>query len=186
MRTSLTLLCLMTFVLGFALIGDALAQPDNPTSAISDAGAALEDGAAAPAEPAAESEPTPEESAPESEPAPEEAAPEAPSPTDQAKGFIAAVKGGHWLLAFGFLSMLIGSILRYLMKMKWKFWDTKAGGYVVAGSMGLATLGAMIVATGSFSVEILWMAILATTAAMGLHGPAQAAKNKVVAKPKEV
>lgn len=177
MRTSLTLLCLMAFVLGFALIGDAIAQPDNPTPAASDTGSDTESGETAPAEPTAE--PAEEAEAP---PVEAELATEEPSVgevIDQGKGFFSNAKGGHWLLAFGFFAMFVGSVVRYLMKLKWKFWDSKTGGYVVAGSMGMATLGASVVATGSISVEAIWFAVSTTAIAMGLHGPAKAVKNKL-------
>lgn len=100
------------------------------------------------------------------------------SPADQATGLFVSIKGGQWLLALGFLLMIVGSVARWALSRGWDFWETKAGGYTIAASLGLATLGAGIVTEG-FSFELLATAAAAALSAMALHGPAKAAKNKI-------
>ena len=191
MKMTMTFLTLVVIVTGFALVGDALAQPTNPSPAASDTSGG--DSAADEAKPeeAKPDEAKPTESEP-SEPAAgtteegkkEEGKVEAPEKaTDQASSLFASIKGGQWLLAFGFFAMLLGSILRYAMKLKWKFWDSKTGGYVIAGVTGLAALGVSVVTTGSFSMDGVMAAATIMLTAMGLHGPAKAAKEKVKPSP---
>ena len=74
--------------------------------------------------------------------------------------------------------MLLGSLARFTVGKKWKFLTSKAGGYTIAGFTGMGILGALIVEAGAFSVSMLTPAILATTAAMAMHGPAKALKKK--------
>ncbi len=166
MKTTLALIILITSTL---FVGSALAQTD-------DTGPALEE----PAEPAPALDTAPvatgsEEAAPA---AVEAAAPD--KPLEQGKGLYKSVKGGEWLLAFGFLGMILGSIARFTIGKKWKFLTSKAGGYTIAGFTGVGILGTLIVEAGAFSMSMLTPAILATTAAMAMHGPAKAIKNKLV------
>lgn len=101
------------------------------------------------------------------------------NPIDQAKGGYSAVKGGHWMLAFGFLAMLIGSAGRWLLAKKWDFIETQAGGYIIAISAGLGVLGGGIVEMGGLSMNLVFLALTATFTAMGMHGPVTAALDKV-------
>lgn len=170
MKTTLSLIVLMTSILGFMLVGNALAQSI-------DAGPAIE--APTEAEPAPEvapAEPASEEAA-----APVATATEAPPEKvlDQGKALYKSVKGGEWLLAFGFLGMLLGSIARFAVGKKWEFLKTKAGGYTIAGFTGLGILGALIIEAGAFSVSMVPTAITGMLAAMALHGPAKAVKEKL-------
>jgi hypothetical protein len=162
MRASLSLLVLLTFVLGAAFVSSAIAQPAG------DEAAAVETVPIVPALPAAAEA----EEAPATTPAPEK-------PADQAKGIFDSVKGGEWVLAFGFLAMLLGSVGRWLFGMKWAFIKTKAGGYVIAASTGLGVLGVGIVESGSFSFGLVPIAATAMFAAMGIHTPAQAVTQKL-------
>lgn len=98
---------------------------------------------------------------------------------ESATGAYKSIKGGQWILALGFMGMLFGSCGRWLVGKKWAFIHTKAGGYVIAGATGAGILGAGIVGTGSMSMELIPIAVAATLAAMGLHGPAQGVKNKL-------
>ena len=191
MKATLSLMTLMIIVIGFALVGDALAQPDNPSPAATETSGdgSAADEAAKPEEPKTE-DPKPDEAKPtEAEGAPSDEAKEeakketeagaTEDPVDQAKGLFASLKGGKWMLAFGFFAMLIGSILRWGLKMKWAFWESKAGGYTVAGIMGLATLGTDIVMSGSLTMNGFVAAATVALTAMGLHGPTKALKEKV-------
>ena len=187
MKMTLSILVAALIVVGFGLIGDALAQPDNPSPA---ATVASGDGSAADEakpEDAKPDETKPDENKP-SEPAgeakkegEEEAEGEAPEgPVDQAKGLYSSIRGGQWILALGFFGMLLGSIGRYAFSRKWDFWKTKAGGYTIAGITGMALLGAGLVTNGgSFSMELLASVVTATLAAMAMHGPAKAVTAKM-------
>lgn len=188
MKLTLSLLTLLVVFVGFALIGDALAQPDNPSpAATEDSGdgsaadeAKPEDTKADEAKPEDKpSEPASEEKEAGEEKAEGEAAEAPEGAVDQAKGLFSSVKGGQWMLAFGFMAMLVGSILRYAMKLKWKFWESEAGGYTIAGITGLAALGANIVSSGSFSMDGLMLAATIMITAMGLHGPGKAVAKKL-------
>jgi len=180
-------LILTLTLLGVLSFGDAQAQeldaaPEAPVAA-----------AEAPAE--AEEAPKPDEAPTEEAPAEEAEKPaeegdaaemeegkEKPpeSAIDQGKEAVKAAKNGEWIMLFGLIGMLLGGILRSGMAMKWEFWKTKTGGYAVAALTGLGILGYEIVAAGgTFSVSFLMPALAATAAAMGLHSPAKALKNKL-------
>ncbi len=149
MKTTLALLILMTSIFGFVLIGNALAQP-------------------------ADTKPT---ATSVEKSATEEATP--PKTLDQAKGVYNSVKGGHWMLTLAFVGKLFGSAGRWLAAKRWDFITTKAGGYLIAASTGVGILGAGIVESGSFSVDLLSIAVTTMLGAMGLHGPVKALKEKV-------
>lgn len=183
MKATFSLFCLMIIVVGFALVGDAIAQPDNPSPAATEtsgSGSAADE-AKPPEEPkpsANEAKPTKAEGEPSDAKAEEEKG-EAAKAIEQGHGLFSSVKGGHWLLAFGFLGMLIGSALRLGLVQKWDFWGTKAGGFTMAGLVGVASLGAEIVTAGGFTVEGLAAALTVLAGAMASHGPAKAIKDKV-------
>ena len=164
MKATLSLFVILLVVAGFGIIGNALAQPD-------------------PAEPASEAAAA--DAAPEPAPAPEgdkpaESKPDAPAGTtepekklgvvEQAKGLYSAVKGGEWILGLGFLAMLIGTIGRLAMGRRWDFWKTKAGGYTMAGILGVAALGSGIISAGTFNLDILMAATTVLFSAMASHG----------------
>lgn len=163
MKASLSLLILMTFVLGIALVGNAIAQPSDGGTAIAEP--------ATPAEPAAEPD--------TAEPAAEEAESIADKPLEQGKALYKNIKGGHWLLAFGFFGMILGTAAKLTIGKKWKFLTSKAGGYTFAGFTGMGALGTLIVEAGAFSVSMLAPALLAMTAAMAAHGVAKDVKKKL-------
>ena len=165
MKAILSLIILLTAVFGFALVGSALAQP-------MDAGPAIEEVAAA--------DPAPVEAVVVDTPVAEaEPAPVPEKPLEQGKALYKSVKGGEWLLAFGFLGMLLGSIARFALGKKWKFLTSKAGGYTIAGFTGMGSLGGLIIEAGSFSMSMVPTALTVMLAAMALHGPAKAAKDKL-------
>ena len=155
MKATLSILILATLFLGFAFVGSALAQPEDAGAVATDAQAAA----------ATETE------------APKAAAPE--KITDQGKGLYDSVKGGHWVLAFGFFGMLLGSIARFAGGKKWGFLKTKAGGYTIAAFTGLGILGLLIIEAGTFSASMVPTAIIGMTTAMALHGPAKAVTKKL-------
>jgi len=170
MKATLTLVILMTFVLGAALIGGAIAQPAALDAGTPDAVSAPASVDTTATEPAA------------SETAVVPAAPE--KPIDQGKALYKSVKGGEWLLAFGFLGMLLGSLARFAFGKKWAFLKTKAGGYTIAGFTGMGILGALIIEAGAFSVSMIPTAVTGMLAAMALHGPAKGLKKKMAGAPK--
>lgn len=172
MKATLSLLVLMTFISGFVLIGTAIAQDDaGPT--------ATEEAPTPPELPAATDATEPDTAETPSDTG-EEAKNQAPEdPLDQGKGLYTSVKGGYWLLAFGFFGMILGSVARFAAGKKWDFIKTKAGGYTIAGFTGMGILGGLIIEAGSFSVSMLPTALTATLAAMALHGPAKAVKKKL-------
>ncbi len=163
MKATLSLLTLITFIIGFAFVGSAIAQDDAGSTS-------------------AEESPVPEADTADTlaNDATEEAKNKVPeNAIDQGKGLYTSVKGAEWLLAFGFLGMLLGSLGRWATAKKWNFIKTKAGGYTIAGFTGLGILGGLIVEAGAFSTSMLPTAITGMLAAMALHGPAKAAKDKL-------
>lgn len=172
MKATLSLLVLMTFISGFVLIGTAIAQDD--------AGPTATDEAPTPPELPTADIPEPDTAETPSDTGEEGAKNQAPEdPIDQGKGLYTSVKGGYWLLAFGFFGMLLGSAARFAVGKNWDFIKTKAGGYTIAGFTGMGILGGLIIEAGSFSVSMLPTALVATLAAMALHGPAKAVKKKL-------
>ena len=170
MKTTFSTLILATFLMGFFLVGNAIAQDSDggPTAAEVDLASTAPEATPEPSETASEPVTTGSEST-------------APTkPVDQGKGLYDSVKGGEWLLAFGFLGMLLGSIARFIIGRKWDFIKTKTGGYIISAGVGLGTLGTLIIEADGFSMSMLSPAILATTAAMALHGPAKGLKKKLV------
>lgn len=169
MKASLSLLVLFVFITGLALVGSAIAQPIDAGPAIAEP--------ASPAEPVAE--PAAEAPAPDTaEPVAEKA--EVPdNALDQGKALYKNVKGGYWLLAFGFFGMILGSAARFAFGKKWAFLKTKAGGYTIAGFTGMGILGGLIVEAGAFSVSMIPTAVAAMLAAMAMHGPAKGLAKKM-------
>lgn len=99
----------------------------------------------------------------------------ADDPVAQASGGFAAIKGGHILVAVGFGLLLLGSAVRYGLSLKWAFWTTPIGGYVVAGSMGGVALGLGLASGAGFSLDLVGASVAAALAAMAMHGPASRA-----------
>lgn len=169
MKTTFSTLILATFLMGIFLVGNAIAQTH-------DGGPTADEVEAAPTTPEAKTEPVEAASEPTSEPS-EAVAPT--KPLDQGQGLYKSVKGGEWLLAFGFLGMLLGSLSRWVIGSKWDFIKTKTGGYFISAGVGLGVLGTLIIEGGGFSASMLPTAITATLAAMAMHGPAKGLKKKL-------
>ncbi len=172
MKTTLSLLILMTFIFGFVMVGNAIAQDDAGPTAVEESPTVTE----LPDTPEVEVESaTPSDI--DGEALSESVTHE--KPIDQGKGLYNSIRGAEWLVAFGFLGMLLGSLARFATGKKWDFIKTKAGGYTIAGFTGMGILGGLIVEAGSFSVSMISPALMATLAAMALHGPAKAIKKKL-------
>ena len=188
MKATMTLLVVLFVVAGMGLIGDAIAQPADPTPAVSeDSGAGSAAGEVKPDKPAtpgetneagtAEDKPSKsEEGKTEAKAESDKKAPDGAA--DQARGIWSAISGGEWLIAISLIMMLLGTLARALGGMQWKFLKSKVGGYTTAIMMGLGVLGVGIYELG-FSFPLLMSAFLVTTSAMGMHGAAKDVKEKL-------
>ena len=89
---------------------------------------------------------------------------------ENVSGFAEAVHAGKWLLAFGFLLLVLAVVVRKLTALVNRSWaESKTGGKIVGGLTGLmTTLGVGIVETGSITWELGALAIAAAGTAAGL------------------
>lgn len=181
MKTTMSLVCLIIVFVGFALVGDAIGQPNDPTPAASDTSggdSSSESGDKTEAKPD-ESKPAEDKSEPSEAKTEKEETKETPTGiAEQGKALYSASKNGDWMIAIALLMMLIGTAARWLVGKKWAFLKSKAGGYSIAIAMGLGILGTGMYEVG-FSLGLLMNAVLVTTSSMGLYGAAKDSKESL-------
>jgi len=169
---NIALFC-MTFAAFLLVATPALAQDD--------AEASVEEKASAPVEEAKVPAPAADAAASASVEEPKNGAAQ-PDLGDTASGLLSALKAGRWLVAAGFILLLVGMGARKLIGLIAKDWSkTKTGGKMIgAGSAFAVAVGAGLSMGSGFSLDLILGAIGLAGAAAGLWSLApDVAKDKL-------
>jgi len=184
MKATFSLLILMIIFIGFGLIGDALAQSDDPTPAASDSGPTSPESGEVKTEDTKPDETKPAEGEPseaegEEAEGKEEGDTESaePTPTEAASGFVQALRSGEWLTAVGFACMLIVWFMRSVLFKRWDWAQTKKGGLILGGVVAvLGVIGLPLMGGAGFSFSMLLAAFNALAVSGALWGWGKDAK----------
>ena len=183
MKATFSLLILMTIAIGFVLVGNAFAQPDDPTSAASDSGPTSPESGEAKTEDTKPDETKPAEGEPSEEGEEAEGKEEGdtesaePTPAEAASGFVQALRSGKWLTAVGFGCMLIVWFLRSFLLKSWKWAQTKKGGIILGGVVAvLSVVGLPLISGAGLSLDMFLAAFNALAMSGALWGWTKDAK----------
>jgi hypothetical protein len=182
MKATFSLITLMAIFIGFAFVGSAFAQPDDPTPAASDSGPTSPESGEAKTEDTKPDETKPAEGEPseaegEKAKGEEDTKPAEPTPAETASGFVQALRGGNWLSAIGFGLMLIAWFMRSFLLKSWDWAQTKKGGIILAAAIAvLGVVGLPLASGAGFSFDMILAAFNAMLVSAGLWGWTKDAK----------